>query len=100
MSEKPKGPRPDIRLGVKNKSTGERVYWASGWRGDRGINLSLDKRATLLIDGKPVTFGREGTHYFDMFEGEYKPQGAKYVPDPDPNNGAEIGGFDGDDIPF
>lgn len=95
MSEKPKGPRPDIRLGVKNKATGERVYWASGWRGDRGINLSLDKRATLLIDGVEVSFGREGTHYLDLFEGEY----IKRDPKPRPAEPAQEA-FDDSDIPF
>lgn len=46
MSEKAKGPRPDIRLGVKNKLTGERVYWASGLR-----NADLCKESQALKCG-------------------------------------------------
>lgn len=95
MNEKAKGARPDIKLAAKNKATGERVYWASGWRTDRGVNLVLDQRVQLLIDGVAVTFGREGTHYLDMFEGEYKPQGTKPAP-VEPEQAA----FDDGDIPF
>lgn len=96
MSETAKGARPDIKLAAKNKATGERVHWASGWRTDRGVNLVLDKRVQLLIDGKPVTFGREGTHYLDMFEGEYKPQGGTRPQPAEPEQAA----FDDSDIPF
>lgn len=102
MNEKAKGARPDIKLGVKNKLTGERVYWASGWRGDLGVNLAIDKRATLLIDGVAVSFGREGTHYFDMFENEPGSQGgaqeqrAKSAKPAEPTQVA----FDDSDIPF
>lgn len=96
MNEKAKGQRPDIKLAAKNKVTGERVYWASGWRTERGVNLVLDKRVQLLIDGVAVTFGREGTHYLDMFEGEYKPQGAAR---PQPAASEQVA-FDDSDIPF
>ena len=73
MTER-KGKRPDITLAAKDKETGKRVYWASGWRSERGVNLLLRENVRLIVDGVELTFGRDGTHYLDMFEGEYKPR--------------------------
>ena len=62
--------KPDLKLSIKPKDGGERIYPGAAWKSDRGdsYNFRLDDGWALLTpDGQKITFGREGSHYADIY---------------------------------
>ena len=62
--------KPDLKLSVKLKDNGERVYPGAAWKSDRGdsFNFKLDDGWCLVApDGTKYTSGRDGNAYFDVY---------------------------------
>lgn len=62
--------KPDLKLSIKPKDGGERIYPGAAWKSDRGdsYNFRLDDGWALLTpDGQKITFGRDGSHYADIY---------------------------------
>lgn len=104
------GTKPRIKVAVKNKESGQRVYILAAWDRDGRLSASLDKRvvelAMKLDDGSIVRVkrGADGKpdHFIDVFDdgaGGGQPQrttrvGGSY------EAAAPTDGFGDDDLPF
>lgn len=70
------GTKPRIKVAVKNKESGQRVYILAAWDRDGRLSASLDKRvvelAMKLDDGSIVRVrrGADGKpdHFIDVFD--------------------------------
>lgn len=67
--------KPDIRIVVKSKASGQAINLLAGWKRDRGISCRLDRDVVRLVieraDGSReiVTRGQDGkdTHWLDAY---------------------------------
>ncbi len=102
--------KPDIRIVVKSKSSGQAINVLAGWKSERGINCRLDRDVVRLIiereDGSRVTIcrGLDGkeTHWINAFSDVASPprgdsRGARPAPRQPPRQ-AELP--HDDDVPF
>jgi hypothetical protein len=67
--------KPDIRIVMKSKASGQAINLLAGWKRDRGISCRLDRDVVRLVieraDGSReiVTRGQDGkeTHWLDAY---------------------------------
>lgn len=98
------GRRPDFKLRVKDKASGNSAYVLAAWKSDRGagFNVKLEEGWKLISpNGKEITSGKDGNAYLDLYQndndGPSKPDASAAFGGSSFDDG---GGFGDDNIPF